>query len=249
MTGWVDRGERSDGWVDCHSHLLAGVDDGPTTDAESVQMLKDAAAGGTRLMFVTSHLDERMPWTPQRAVDLARGFEHLQMLAADVPGCPELRMGFEVAPRPGEPEFLADPARWRLDGTDLVLVDGPDDIAMQHDAGMLDYVARVTAAGLRPVLAHPERRAFLYEGDHDFAYELKSRGALLQVDSGALLGFDGPAVAAEAHRLLDEGLVDVVASDAHELGEADLRPVREHLLKRLGPAADALLDGTTLEER
>jgi len=237
------------GFVDCHSHLLAGVDDGPRTDAESVQMLKDSAAGGTRILFVTSHLDERYPWSPQRAAALADAFDHLQDLGADVPGCPELRMGFELAPRPGAPEFVADPARWRLAGTDLVLVDGPDDIPMQHDAGILAYVERVAAAGLRPVVAHPERRAFLFDGDHDFAYELKSKGALLQVDSGSLLGCDGPAVAAEAHRLLVQGLADLVASDAHELGEADLRPVRDLLHERFGSDSDALLDGTTLEER
>ena len=237
------------GFVDSHSHLLAGVDDGPRTDAESVQMLKDSAAGGTRILFVTSHLDERYPWSPQRASALAAAFDHLPELGADVPGCPELRMGFELAPRPGEPEFVADPARWRLAGTDLVLVDGPDDIPMQHDSGIIAYVERVVAAGLRPVVAHPERRAFLFDGDHDFAYELKSRGALLQVDSGSLLGCDGPAVAAEAHRLIAEGLTDLVASDAHELGEADLRPVRDLLHERFGSDSDALLDGTTLEER
>lgn len=237
------------GFVDCHSHLLAGVDDGPRTDSESVQMLKDSAAGGTRILFVTSHLDERYPWSTQRADALARAFDHLQELGQSVAGCPELRMGFELAPRPGEPEFLADPSHWRLAGTDLVLVDGPDDIPMEHDEGIGAYVERVVAAGLRPVVAHPERRAFLFDGDVDFAYELKSKGALLQVDSGSLLGFDGPAVAAEAHRLLTENMADLVASDAHELGEADLRPVRDHLRRRFGSNIDALLDGTTLEER
>ena len=247
--GWAG-GERSDGgWVDCHSHLLAGVDDGPRTDDESLRMLEDAAAGGTRLLFVTSHLDERYPWSPQRENALNEAFDHLLTMATTVPGCPELRMGFELAPRPGTSEFLADPERWRLTGTDVVLVDGPDDIPMEHDPGVLDYVERVTAAGLRPMLAHPERQAFLHPGDHDFAYIMKSKGALLQVDSGALLGFDGPAVAAEAHRLLAEGLVDLVASDAHEVGEADLRPVHDHLTQRFGPGSEALLNGTILEER
>jgi protein-tyrosine phosphatase len=237
------------GWVDCHAHLLAGVDDGPQTEGDAVQMLADSAAGGTRLLFVTSHLDERYPWSPQRHDDLGQAFERLLELGAGVPGCPELRMGYELAPRPGTAEFLADPARWRLAGTDVVLVDGPDDIPMAHDAGILDYLERVTAAGLRPMLAHPERRAFLFDFDHDFAYTCKSKGALLQVDSGALLGFDGVGVAAEAHRLLAEGLIDLVASDAHEVGEADLRSVYQHLYQHLGTGTDALLNGTALEER
>ncbi|MDZ7883362.1 MAG: CpsB/CapC family capsule biosynthesis tyrosine phosphatase [Mycobacterium sp.] len=237
------------GWVDCHSHLLAGVDDGPSSPDDSLKMLADAAAGGTRLLFVTSHLDERMPWSRERANDVERAFGQLLDLATQVAGCPELRMGYELAPRPGTAEFLADPAQWRLPGTDVVLVDGPDDIPMRHDAGILSYVDKVVAAGLRPLLAHPERRAFLFDGDRDFAYALKSKGALLQVDSGAFLGLDGSAVAAEAHRLLEEELVDVVASDAHEVGEADLRPVHRHLYERIGDRCETLLNGTILEDR
>lgn len=236
-------------WVDCHAHLLAGVDDGPCTEQESIAMLEDAAAGGTRILFVTSHLDERYPWSRQREDDLRRAFDRLLVLGAEVSGCPELRMGYEVAPRPGSPEFCADPQRWRLAGTDLVLVDGPDDVPMQHDAGIVDYVDRVTAAGLRPVVAHPERHAFRHPDDHRFAHTLKAKGALLQVDSGALLGFDGPAVAAAAHRMLGEGMIDLVASDAHEAGEADLRPVHRHLLDEFGAGIDVLLDGTILEEQ
>lgn len=237
------------GWVDCHAHLLAGVDDGPQTADESLTMLADAAAGGTRTLFITSHLDERYPWSAQRDDDLSRAFDRLLELGATVPRCPALRMGYELAPRPGTVEFRADPARWRLPGTDVVLVDGPDDIPMEHDTGILDYVDRVLAAGLRPVVAHPERRAFLFPGDRAFADALKTKGALLQVDSGALLGFDGPAVEAEAHRLLDEGLVDLVASDAHEPGEADLRPVHRHLRQRIGDRCESLFTGTHLEER
>lgn len=245
----IARTSESSGWVDCHAHLLAGVDDGPSTEHDSLRMLEDAAAGGTGLLFVTSHIDERFPWSPQRDDDLSRAFDRLSELADKVPGCPQLRMAYELAPRPETAEFRADPARWRLPGTDAVLVDGPDDIPMEHDPGIFDYIARVTAAGLRPIVAHPERRAFRFPGDRDFADALKANGALLQVDSGALLGFDGPAVAAEAHRLIDEGLVDLVASDAHELGEANLRSVHHHLHQRIGDRCETLLNGTILEER
>lgn len=245
----TERAAGSNGWVDCHAHLLAGVDDGPQTEDASVRMLEDSAAGGTRALFVTSHVDERFPWSAQRRDALSRAFDRLLELGDKVPECPQLRMAYELAPRPETEEFRADPAHWRLPGTDVVLVDGPDDIPMEHDPGILEYVRRVTAAGLRPVVAHPERRAFLFPGDRDFADALKANGALLQVDSGALLGFDGPAVAAEAHRLIDEGLVDLVASDAHEPGEADLRSVYDHLYRHLGPGSEALLNGTALEER
>ncbi len=237
----------STGWVDCHSHLLAAVDDGPRTWAESSRMLADAARGGTRLLFVTPHLDSRMPLTRDRLDAIDDAFVTLLALAGDVPDAPELRLGYEVAPRPGSDEVLADPTRFVLPGTDVVLVDGPDDEPMPHDDGVEDYVDKVVAHGLRPVLAHPERRSATHPGDRDFAPSLKARGALLQVDAGAFFGIDGPSAQAEAYRLLEAGLVDLIASDAHEVGEADLTHVHDMLHQRLGTTAGQLLDGTALE--
>lgn len=99
------------GWVDYHAHLLAGVDDGPQSEDASLKMLEDAAAGGTRLLFVTSHIDERFPWSGQRDDDLKRAFDRLLELADKVPDCPQLRMAYELAPRPETAEFRVDPAR------------------------------------------------------------------------------------------------------------------------------------------
>ena len=223
----------------------------PTTDRarldQSRQMLLDSAHGGTRLLFVTPHLDARMPMTPARIDALDEAFAVLVELARDVPDAPELRLAYEVAPRPGSDEVAGDPTRFVLPGTDVVLVDGPDDVPMAHDDGIVDYLDRVLSHGLRPVLAHPERRAATHPGDHGFAPGLKARGALLQVDAGAFLGIDGAAARSEAYRLLDAGLVDLIASDAHEVGEADLTTVHDLLLGRIGSTATQLLDGTALE--
>lgn len=236
-------------WVDCHSHLLPGVDDGPRTTEQAAAMLADAARGGTRLLFVTPHLDHRFPLSPARMDLLEESFSRLVGLAETIPGAPELRLGYEVAPRPDSPESTADPGRFALPGTDVVLVDGPDDDLLPHEAGIADYVARVHAHGLQPVLAHPERHAVRHPDDHAFALRMKDAGALLQVDSGAFFGVDGQAAQTEAHRLLAEGLIDIIASDAHEAGEADLNPVHALIRQRLGLPGDHLLDGTAWESR
>lgn len=149
------------------------------------------------------------------------------------------------------PERLApgaDVAGLALAELDVVLVDGPDDEPAGHDDLFLPYIAKVRAEGLRPVLAHPERRAAHPDPDPGFAERLAAAGALLQVDACSLLGADGPAIEADAWRILDQGLADLVASDAHTQAEAgDLGRAHEAIAARLGQAtADRLCDGSAL---
>lgn|SRR5690606_32679012 len=42
--------------IDLHAHLLPGVDDGPTTWDEAVEMVRMAAADGIKSMAATSHM-------------------------------------------------------------------------------------------------------------------------------------------------------------------------------------------------
>src|SRR5262245_50374630 len=53
--------------VDTHCHLLAGLDDGPRTEAEALEMCRLAYADGIRTVIALAHQNERWPAvTPQR---------------------------------------------------------------------------------------------------------------------------------------------------------------------------------------
>ena len=43
-------------FVDCHAHLVFGVDDGARTLDEAVALLTEARDTGTRLIFATPHI-------------------------------------------------------------------------------------------------------------------------------------------------------------------------------------------------
>jgi protein-tyrosine phosphatase len=230
------------GFVDCHSHVLHGVDDGSATLRISRAMLAAAVGAGTRLLFATPHVGPpEYPWTPRRCELIRARFAELEA----PPGL-ELRLGWEVTPTPAL--LRADPAPLRLGGLDALLVDGPDTGPAEHDALLEPYVRHVVACGLRPIVAHPERVGAHPEPDRDLAKRLRDAGALLQIDRGGLLGEDGAGVAAEAMRLLEAGWCDLLASDAHvDAGELDLRPVRRAAAATIGaPAAARLLDGQCL---
>src|SRR5919198_678206 len=134
-------------FVDIHSHAVPSGDDGVKSAAEGVALCRDAATHGTRVLFAPPHVFAPLPLTEEReravraACDAIRG-------QTDV----ELRLGFELTPH--RALLREDPARYRLDGTDFVLMEvpftGPADLVWAP----AEHLGR---AGLEPVIAHPER--------------------------------------------------------------------------------------------
>src|SRR5688500_1282776 len=58
--------------VDIHCHLLAGLDDGPRTEDEALEMCRIAHADGTRIIAAGAHQNERYPAvTPDRIREAA----------------------------------------------------------------------------------------------------------------------------------------------------------------------------------
>src|SRR4249919_209340 len=47
--------------IDLHSHILPGVDDGPATIEESLEIARRAAADGVRVIAATPHVRDRPP--------------------------------------------------------------------------------------------------------------------------------------------------------------------------------------------
>jgi protein-tyrosine phosphatase len=227
------------GFVDLHSHVVPSGDDGAATLEEGIALCEDAATHGTKVLYATPHVWPHLPLTQEREQDVRAAFDRMK------PRVPlELRLGFELTPTR---ELLdEDPARYALDGTAAVLVEipfvGPADLVF----ALVDYVEE---AGLRAVIAHPERtEAVLLNGW--VANELAERGCLLQVNATSLLGYHGETPAAVAWQLIDDGLVSIVASDGHRSARpARLDSAYKAVRARMGEGVASLFDGTALSER
>ena len=238
------------GFVDVHSHLVFGVDDGAQSLDDAVRLLTEARDSGTRLVFATPHVvPPYLNWnaSEKRVARIRRNFAALQ---ARAPEGIELRLGFEVTARPHRLRAGDDPARFRLEGTEIVLMDGPQAGPWFGDSTMERLVRRIRAEGLTPILAHPERRASWRREPPDpgFAERMKNAGALLQIDASGLTGADGPNTDVEARRLLAEGLVDLIGSDGHgERSPVRLDIARDMAAEVVGEAAATrLVDGSAL---
>ena len=80
--------------IDLHCHILPGIDDGPETLDETVELARAAVAAGTTTMVATSHVSPRYP---NDAGTIARGVAEVTARLAAEEIDLEVRAGGEVA--------------------------------------------------------------------------------------------------------------------------------------------------------
>lgn len=211
--------------IDVHSHILPGLDDGVRTVEEALELARAAAAEGVEAIVATPHVRADYPTTAaqmERGVaELTAALEHAGVALRVLPGG-ELDL-----------EWLSqlereDVLRFTLGGSGrYVLLELPD---TGWPLALLPAIARLRSAGLTPLLAHPERNSSVQERPERLA-EAIGAGALAQVTSASVEGRLGRRAHAASRRLLELGLVDVIASDSHgaEVRSFGLRAAAESL--------------------
>src|SRR5919202_698381 len=169
------------GWfVDLHSHVVPSGDDGAQSMEEGAARCEGAARHGTRTLFATPHVASHLPPDEERETLVAERVEELRARSGI-----DLRLGWELTPIAALLE--EDPRRYAFEGLDVVLMEVP----FTGSADLLVALAEHTeAAGLTPLVAHPERTEAVLERPA-LAAELAERGWPLQVNATSLLGRHG----------------------------------------------------------
>lgn len=217
------------GFVDLHSHVLYGLDDGAPDPATAVAMLDALAALGVTEQCVTPHQKAGQYLPDLARIEVTLGeLEALRQLRH-----PTLRLGAENMWDDVFYRRVTDDAIPSYRGTTAFLVEIPPPLM---PPGMADQLFRLRMAGKLPVLAHPERYHALWDDDA-LARSLRTVCAFV-VDLGAVAGFHGRRETKAARHLLESGLACAVATDAHQVG--DLQQAAAGLAwieKKLGAAA------------
>lgn len=192
--------------AELHFHLLPGVDDGPTSVDESLELAAMAVADGTGTVVCTPHArDVDVLTVPDRVREL-----RARLREAAIPL--ELVAGVEIAHddlermSAAELEIAAHGPRGRR----WVLMEAP--LFLDH-AGYFDAAAELAARGYGLLVGHPERCPGLMESGR--LHELTDAGALLQVNGSSLTGRHGGQARDWAIELGRAGEIAVLASDAH----------------------------------
>lgn len=193
-----------DGWTDCHSHILPGVDDGIQSVKDSLAILTMYEQMGVKKVWLTPHIMEDCPNTPEK---LKSRFEELKsayqgniklFLAAEnmMDGLFVKRLEQGILMPYGEQQ------------NELLI----ETSYVQAPMGMEGILRDMQKAGYTPVLAHPER--YLYMDDEKYE-TIKEMGVKYQLNITSLIGAYGKQVKERAEYLLTEGLYDYSGSDAH----------------------------------
>ncbi len=216
------------GFVDLHSHVLHGLDDGSPDLATSLAMIDALAAIGFTEVCATPH---------QKAGQFLPELARIDQTFAEVSAALAGRVGLHLAAENmWDDVFFERSQRGAIpsyDGGDAFLFElRPDALPL----GMHDHLFKLKMSGKQPVLAHPERYQALW--DDAALVDRLHREVAFVVDLGALAGYHGKREAKAARRYVEDGIAHAAASDAHT--PEDVARAAEAIAwikKRLGPAA------------
>jgi protein-tyrosine phosphatase len=193
--------------IDIHSHILPGIDDGPKALEDAVAMLKIAAESGTTDIVATPHASARFTFDPEL---IDRKITELQAAVGPTPrihrGC-DFHLTVENIQ-----DALAKPAKYTINNRRYLLVEFSDAFIPDTTHEIFD---RFQAAGLTPVVTHPERNVLL-RTRIDQLQSWVEDGCLVQITAQSLLGHFGRTAGRIASQLLQRNLAHFVASDAHD---------------------------------
>lgn len=195
--------------IDLHCHVLPGIDDGPATLEDSLDLARMAEKAGMTTLVATPHVSWRYVNGPEeihQGVDAVQSAVRMARIGLDI------RPGAEIAiTRLGD---LSDDelCRLRLGDGPWLLIECP----LSGDAAGLEAVLDgLHRRGHWLVLAHPERSPLFHRHPQRLS-ALVAKGMLCSITASSLVGAFGRVARDFALALVREELVHNVTSDAHD---------------------------------
>ncbi len=239
-----------DNFIDIHSHSLWGVDDGSQSFEQTIRMCSLASEQGTGTLFVTPHI---MYWNKAENLLDERDskVEYLTEALEENGSQLIIKKGFEI---------LCDDEIFNIKYFKPYTLNESRYILIEFDFFKTSYddvsawCRYLKSFGLVPVIAHPERYAFVMN-DTSVLDKLSENGMLFQINAGSPVGAFGEQEMNISCKMLEAGYVDFIGSDAHRVSlrntdmlsffeEYPYSISREELLKISALNATAIVNDT-----
>src|SRR6478736_1602819 len=197
-----------EGYVDIHSHILFGIDDGAQLPEDSQFLMQRMIDLGFSKSITTPHTihsiwDNTSEIINGRLNEVQETFPELSA-QLDLRAASEYMMDHNFISR-----LQTEPLLTLKNNYVLVEMSYLNPPIQLHD-----ILFEIKLAGYIPVLAHPERYLY-YHNDLSQYDKLKKSGCLFQLNLLATVGYYGENVAKIADQLLKKGKYDFTGSDAH----------------------------------
>jgi protein-tyrosine phosphatase len=197
--------------IDLHTHILPGVDDGAVDLSTALDMARMAVDDGIQVMACTPHFMPGM--YDNQSHDILRRVAEFSARLDDANIALKVVAGCDAHIRPDFMECLREGKILTLNDSRYVLFEPPHNIAPQR---LEELLFNIVASNYVPILTHPERLKWI-EQQFSIFEELFKLGVWMQITAGSLTGRFGARPKYWAQKMLAQGMVHILASDAHNL--------------------------------
>jgi len=197
-------------------------------------MLRLAAESGTSDIVASPHANHQFKFDPdlvaEKVDELRRASGGIVRIHA---GC-DFHLSFDNIQ-----DALQHPSKYAINQKNYVLVEFSE-LLIPKTTDEVFY--QMQSTGMIPIITHPERNMLL-QRQLDRLETWSESGCLLQVTAQSFLGRFGKHAKAFADLLLQKGLVDIVASDAHDTlhRPPSLKEAYEYVANEYGVARAEML--------
>lgn len=203
-----------DNYVDIHSHLLPGIDDGATSIENTAILIGELNKIGFKKFITTPHVLGDV-WKNSRIQIEEKAKKTIEDL--DIAN---LKNHFKTAA-----EYMIDEEFRELFKREKLLTLKDNYVLVELSylnppIQLYDILFELQVAGYQPILAHPERYVFYHHSLSEYR-KLKNAGCLFQFNMLSATGYYGANVLKTTDALLKEGLIDFVGSDVHHIRHID----------------------------
>lgn len=218
------------GYIDIHSHILPGIDDGPESMEETVLMLRQAKQQGISTIIATPHYICGAKNIPAERLEEVK--EKVQEEAVRIDPEFKILLGNELYYCESILEELSQNKALTLAGSRYVLVEFSIDESYK---AVYQGLKKLVLAGYAPIVAHVERYLCIKQNE-ELIRELIKLGAYIQLNSRSLQGGFFNKEAVYYRKLLKNGFIHLIATDSHDnMGRA---PKMKDIMKGLRKTAD-----------
>ena len=193
------------GFVDIHSHILPGIDDGAKNVEESLELISEMKNLGFSKIIATPHTYPGIYNNDNNSIKKA--FEQLKS-----PSIKNIELDFAS-------EYMLDNSiiDKAINKNLLCIKDNYVLVEMSfisYNKNVHEILFKLQINGYIPILAHPERYLYL---NMDDMYNLKKIGCLFQINMLSLSGYYGKNILLKVNQLLSKKLISFIGSDTHNL--------------------------------
>ena len=197
-----------DHFIDIHSHLLPGIDDGAKTLDNTINLIESLEKMGVSQFITTPHISHYIWDNSPEAI--TNKYTETKLLLEEK----NVHIPLKVAA-----EYYIDDWFEQHFKTEklLTLKDNYVLIEMSYmnaPVKLYKILFDLQVAGYIPVLAHPERYLFYHKNFNEYE-KLKKAGCKFQLNLLSVVGYYGSEIAKIADQILKKGMYDFAGSDVH----------------------------------